>query len=56
MPHTDRTHCRVWRFSKSIIIAATEHLRFRIHLRVDFEANNDFQLQHDALKAIGLKG
>lgn len=46
VPHTDRTHRRIRLLSIRIIIAPTEHLRLRRHLGVDFETDDDFELQH----------
>lgn len=46
VPHADFTYSRVRLLIPCIIIAAAEHLRLRIHLCVDFKADDDFEITH----------
>ena len=48
MAHADRTYGCVRCFAPRVVIAGAEHLRLRVHLRVDLEADDRFQF-HDRI-------
>ena len=43
MAHADRANRRIRFLAPSVIVTAAKHLRFRVHLRMDLQADNGFQ-------------
>ena len=46
MTHADRAHSGIRFLPECVVVAPAEHLRLRGDLRMDFEADNRFELGH----------